>query len=310
MSFYCIDPGPHASIAGMRDCEAVDPSLNGRQAEYDAVRFNLSARQMQDVFLSRYGIAYIAECFKTGAGFRVVSYPRATNTCYEKASILRSWDPLNVIKALYYECPGYDGLYAAVIPETGCFLSRAHFSCILGLPQEVRLARSKTLPKYMTFGTCSPFIAEEDLAVGGGCVRQIVFDSETLRAKRQENTLDDFSFGLDHRLSIQMNYYRCYRMLKALFGDVIREAKLLNLAFKERLTRKSGRIRIEYEFDSLNYRTACFINGIHGFGDVTIVNDHLDELDIPEVLVRPNGHPLKALRPDSRVERAAARRRT
>jgi hypothetical protein len=278
----------------MGDCEAVDPSLNGGRAEFDAARFHLSRQQMEEIFLAQYGIAYISDFFRTGREFRVVSYPRPTNTCYEKAAILRDWDPLKVIKALYFECPGRPGLYAAVVPETGCFLSRKHFADLLGLPHEVRLARSRTLPKYMTFGTCSPFIADADLPVNGGCIRKIVFDSETLKMKKLEDTLDDFSFGLDHRLSIQMNYYQAYRMLKTLFGDVVGQAQLLNLAFTEKLTRKNGRIKIEYEFESLNYRTAAFINGIHGFGDVTIVNDHLDELDIPEVLVRPNGHPLPA----------------
>jgi hypothetical protein len=31
-------------------------------------------------------------------------------------------------------------------------------------------------------------------------------------------------------------------------------------------------------------QTARFINGIHGSGDVSIVNDHVDELDLPDAL--------------------------
>jgi len=48
--------------------------------------------------------------------------------------------------------------------------------------------------------------------------------------------------------------------------------------------RTKGRLKITYEFNSLNYRIARFINGIHGSGDVSIVNDHVDELDLPDVL--------------------------
>jgi len=53
--------------------------------------------------------------------------------------------------------------------------------------------------------------------------------------KKHENTLNEFSFGLDYRFSIQMNYYQCYKMLKHIFGDIIRQDSLLNLAFKEKL---------------------------------------------------------------------------
>ena len=62
------------------------------------------------------------------------------------------------------------------------------------------------------------------------------------------------------------------------------DEEILNLSFKEKFIRDKGKIKIAYEFKTLNYRTAQFINGIHGYGDVSIVNDYIDELDLPEVL--------------------------
>jgi hypothetical protein len=53
----------------------------------------------------------------------------------------------------------------------------------------------------------------------------------------------------------------------------------LNLSFKEELVRSNGRISISFEFNSLDFRTARFINSIHGYGEVSILNDHVDELD-------------------------------
>jgi hypothetical protein len=288
MSIYCICGDGGRATSAITDYETEDPALTGGRGDFDAVRFDLTRDQMNGLFFDRYGIDYISRFFMNGRNFRVLSFPKATNTCYEKAEILANWDPLNVIKALYFECLETGFLYAAVIPETGCFIDKNHFAQVLDLSHGVRLAQAKNLPKNMTYGTCSPFISDADLPQNGGCVRRIVFDSEALTMKKHENTLDDFSFGQDHRFSIQMNYYQCYKMLKYFFGKVIPQESLLKLAFKEKLTRKNGRIKIAYEFESLNYRTASFINGIHGYGDVTITNDHVDELDIPEVLIRSN----------------------
>jgi len=88
-------------------------------------------------------------------------------------------------------------------------------------------------------------------------------------------------------MSVQMNYYDCYQMLKNLFPDVVREEELLSLSFNEKLRRTNGKMNITYEFQSVNYRTAKFINSIHGYGDVTIMNDYRDELDLPPVLIHP-----------------------
>ena len=73
-------------------------------------------------------------------------------------------------------------------------------------------------------------------------------------------------------------------MLQQMFGDTVVDREILNLSFIERFTRKNGRIAINYAFHSLNYRTAQFINSIHGDGDVSIVNDYADELNLPDVL--------------------------
>jgi hypothetical protein len=65
---------------------------------------------------------------------------------------------------------------------------------------------------------------------------------------------------------------------------IVERREILNLSFKEKMIRNNGKVHITYEFNSLNYRTARFVNSIHGFGDVSILNDHIDELDLPSIL--------------------------
>jgi len=84
-----------------------------------------------------------------------------------------------------------------------------------------------------------------------------------------------------------MNYAACFDMLAARFGAAVLDRELLGLVFKENLVKKNGKIRIHYEFDSLNYRAARFVEQIHGYGDVSIVNDYSDESYLPELLT-PN----------------------
>ena len=288
MSYYIVndekpDTGPDFNL------EADDPTLNSKKAPFNAKSFYLSGDLFQRLFFDGCQIAYVCDHFRQPRDFRVVSHPELTHTCYQKAEILDNWDPLNVIKALYLDNPVDGYLYVCVIPETGCFVDKKYVAQLLGLPGDTMLAKAKQLPKFMTFGTCSPFITQDDLVENGGRVKKIIFDSETLITKKHDNRLDDFSFGMDHRFSIHMNYYQCYKMLKRFFGDTVDDKKILQLSFKEKLLRKNGRIKIEYDFKTLNYRTASFINSIHGFGDVTIINDHVDELDLPEVLISSNG---------------------
>ncbi len=63
------------------------------------------------------------------------------------------------------------------------------------------------------------------------------------------------------------------------YPGVIDQEEILNLSFKEKLVRSNGRISITFEFNSLDFRTAQFINSIHGYGEVSILNDYVDELD-------------------------------
>ena len=222
-----------------------------------------------------------------------MSHPSETKTCFEKAETLTPWDPLNIIKAFYLECSTNESLYVVVIPETGCFIDKTRIKEILNLPQESILRKAKDLPNNMSYGTCSPFIVDEDIISNGGKVEKILFDTETLVIKKNDNTLDDFSFGLDHRLSLHINYYQCFKMLKKRYPGVIFDEEIFNLSFKEKFVRNNGKIRITYDFDSLNYRTAKFINSIHGFGNVSIMNDFVDELDLPEILTIPKSNNLE-----------------
>lgn len=285
MSIYNLIDGESDISWKCFDIEKDDPSLNSQKESALKRKYNVDGLTLNKLFLDQYGLDYISKYFinekKTA---RIVSYPRPTNTCYEKAVVLSGWNPLNIIKAFYLQRSDNGNLYALILPETGCFIDRNAVRSQINLPNDVELVRAKNLPSQMSYGSCSPFIKHEDIVENGGAIQAIVFDSEALKLKQQENTLDDFSFGLEHHVSVQMNYYSCYKMLKNIFPCVVMEENLLNLSFKERMVRKNGRIKIDYEFISLNYRTAQFINEIHGFGDVSISNDHVDELFIPDVL--------------------------
>ena len=280
MSLYFIETKPPFFKTIDSDIEVADPSLNGEKAHSLVNEFRLPLEDFDHLFFSRYGIDYISEYFSSNQiNFCVVTHPYETDTCFEKAELLGDWNPLNVIKALYFEYSKDQSLYAMVIPETGCFINRARVKEILCLEGEGYLQKATQLPKHMSFGTCSPFIAMEDLKVNGGRVEKIIFDSQTLDLKKREEGLDDFSFSLDHRMSVQMNYYHCFQMLKEVYPEVIDQKEILNLSFKEKLVRNNGRISITFEFNSLDFRTAQFINSIHGYGEVSILNDYVDELD-------------------------------
>jgi hypothetical protein len=285
MGLYLLDEHAGQLTDDEFSLEKSDPSLNGSNAHSFVHEYRLNAVDFNRLFFSRYNLEYISRyCVSEKIDFRVVAHPYKTDTCFQKAELLSAWDPLNVIKALYFECSSDSSLYAVVVPETGCFINRPRLKSILDLPENSFIRKAESLPDNMSFGTCSPFITDKDIKRNGGKVEKILFDLETLKIKKQEKAVDDFSFGLDHRLSIQMNYYHCYKMLKKLFPDVVEKREVLNLSFKEKLVRTNGKINISYEFSSLNYKTAKFINGIHGFGDVSILNDYVDELDLPNVL--------------------------
>ncbi len=283
MSVYTLSESGECPLDERFDPYTDDPSLNGQKMFALARRYGAGKHDIDRLFLAPYRLEYITEYFSTRGGVRVLTYPLKTSTSYEKARYLGSWSPLNVIKALYLQSSSGE-LYAMVVPETGCFLNKEAIRQQLGLDQ---LVKARSLPRNMEHGTCSPFLTAEDFTGNGGPVRAVVFDTQTLQCKREERQLDDFSFGLDHRCSIQMNYAACFDMLAARYGGGVLDRELLGLTFKENLVRKSGKIKIHYEFDSLNYRTARFIEQIHGYGDVSTVNDYSDELYLPEVLT-PN----------------------
>jgi hypothetical protein len=286
MSVYMLAESDDLPLDERFEPDRDDPSLNGQKMPALRRRFGAGKRAIDRLFLAPYELEYITEYFSTRRDLRVLTYPLKTSTSYEKARCLGSWSPLNVIKALYLESLSGD-LYAIVVPETGCFLNKDAIREQLGLDADDQLGKARSLPRNMAHGTCSPFLTADDFIDNGGPVRAIVFDTQTLRCKRAEGRLDDFSFGLDHRCSIQMSYAACFDMLAARYGDAVLDRELLGLSFKENLVRKNGKIKIHYEFDSLNYRAACFIEQLHGFGDVSIVNDYSDESYLPEVLT-PN----------------------
>jgi hypothetical protein len=285
MSLYIIDKHAEVTDNILFGIIYSDPSLNSEKSSSLTNRYRLALNDFNKLFFSSYGIDYITEYFvSNGLDLRVVTHPFESNTCFEKAELLDFCDPLNVIKTLYFEYSLDSFLYAVVVPETGCFINKPRLKKLLNLPGNGFLKKAEALPENMSFGTCSPFITPNDLRINGGAVEKIIFDSETLEIKKHEKTLDDFSFGTNHRMSLQTNYYHCYEMLKSIYPGVVDKVEILSLSFKEKFVRTNGKICIQYEFNSINYSTAKFINSIHGYGDVSIINDYVDEIDLPNIL--------------------------
>lgn len=288
MSEYYIDGSQQALTENELDIDKTDPSLNGQASDSLENKFSVKLQDFNRLFFSTYNINYIGDYFDARKyELRVITHPGRTKTCFEKAKILGAWDPLNIIKVFYFEIPETRSLYAVVIPETGCFIDKTRIKETLGIAPDLTVKKAKILPSNMSYGTCSPFIVEQDIEETDWKVEKIIFDTETLVYKKNENTLDDFSFGLDHRMSVHMNYYKCFKMLQERYTKIVTDAEVLNLSFKEKFVREKGKIKINYEFKTINYRTARFINSIHGYGDVTIENDYIDELDLPDVLTTP-----------------------
>lgn len=200
-----------------------DTSLNGEGAPALAETYDLDVESFKKLFLSKYTLDYVANFFyEKQHECRVMSFPKKTNTCTEKLSLLPGWSLNNIIKALYFES-SFDGSLCAVItPELQYPIDIQNLQNELNLAKGDSLSRAKCLPQNMSYGTCSPFITEADLINKGGIVRHIVFDDESLSRKKREGGIDDFSFGLDHKLSIQLNYYECYCMLKERFPCVVK----------------------------------------------------------------------------------------
>jgi len=279
MTAYLLDA---RSTAPPPELEGGDPSLNGGAAPSLGDTIATHPADLERLFFAPYEIGYLPRWFaERHLPLRVVTHPRQTNTCFEKAALIGDWDPLNVIKALYFEY-GAGQLCAVVVPETGCFVDREVVAELLKVPEDT-LRKATRLPTHMTFGTCSPFPVPGDAGVR---LHRVLFDAETLRHKAADQTLDDFSFGSDHRMSLQANYADCYNLLRATFPDLVDEAPLLKLSFREVLVRTKGRLKITYEFKSLNYRTAKLLSSIHGHGDLTVINDFVDELDLPDAVER------------------------
>ncbi len=233
-------------------------------------------------FLTEHALDYIADYFaKPGTGCRVVTHPSETVTCYEKAQLLGDFSPLRVVKTLYFEHPDTAGLWGIVVPETGCFLDRASIQKLLDTIEKPRVATR--LPAGMSVGTCSPFVTDQHLSHDAGVrVERLVFDSETLVMKRHERSIDDFSFVEDKRLSLQMNYFDCFDMLRQRHPELVVDREVLTTSFKETFVRRKGRLTITYDIASISYRMASVMHAMHADGDVSVTNDYVDELDLPE----------------------------
>lgn len=258
-----------------------DPSLR-EGAPSLAHTLSVDRSVLCERFLTSHGLDYVADYFaRRGTECRVVTHPEATVTCYEKALLLGDFSPLCVVKTLFFVHPESSALWGIVVPETGCFLDRETLRELLDTVDRPRVATE--LPEGMSVGTCSPLITERHVtSEATPRIERLVFDSETLVLKRHERSIDDFSFGDDKRLSIQMNYFDCFDMLRQRYGDVVIDREVLTTSFKETFVRKKGRLTITYDIASISYRMASVMHTMNAGGDVTITNDYVDELDLPE----------------------------
>ncbi len=222
----------------------------------DCFEYTLDKTELDLQFFDRYEIGYISNyAFINNSQLRIISLPYATSTCEKKAEALGNWNLSNTIKTLYFYNGFDDSNIAVVIPETGYRLDIANLKNYLNIPPEFLIRPSEHLPENMKYGTCSPFLKKKDLSKGK--VSKIIFDSESLIEKKRENEYDDFSFGLDNQLSLQMNYFTCFDMLKEIFGeDVVIEAPILQPGFRKKIDLKKGGLKVVYEVTSLNYIAA------------------------------------------------------
>jgi hypothetical protein len=280
MTIYRLSAKPTIDLATFRMSEE-DTSLGSTRASSLAHVVDVSPAQLTTLFFEAYGLSYVVEYFVSRhLPLRVVTHPRETNTCFEKAELLgHDWSPLNVIRAVYLQDTQTAALYAAIVPETGCFLDRNRVRQVLGGESELgALEVSPVLPRNMILGTCSPFVEEEDVRSASNPVTAIVFDSETLFEKKHDDTLDDFSLGKDRRMSVQMNYYHCFKMLKHVYGSVVRSEEIMGVKCTERLVRARGRLRLTYDVDTASYRIAKRFDEISRSVSLSISNDHIDEV--------------------------------
>ena len=179
--------------------------------------FQLAYRDMETLFFQPCELQYLFQYLvQTPVEFRIVTLPQSSNTCLEKAKLLGDWNPLAVIKAIYLQIGDTSDVIAVIVPETGYPLDKQKLKVELDFPDSIDLKKSQWLPEFMEYGTCSPFVRPEDLARSGGRLRHIIFDDMSLRAKAKDNPYDDFSVGLNHCVSLQMNYFDCFSLMQEL----------------------------------------------------------------------------------------------
>lgn len=250
--FNLISENEGTSFSQVNYGEEIPNNENGDVGEYELIK-----EDFDRLFLERYGLQYISDfALLNKLDIRVIKFEKETTTCQEKAALLGSWKVSNTIKTIYFFNELDESIIAVVVPETGYKLDINNLKARLNIPDGLSLRTSKYLPRDMTYGTCSPFIKREDLVKFGGQVSKIIFDDESLIEKSSEKTFDDFSFGVDRKLSIQLNYHCCFEMLKANFGCVVDSLPLLVPSFTKKVGFKGSALKVVYEVTSLNYLAA------------------------------------------------------
>jgi len=154
---------------------------------------------------------------------RAVEHDKVTDTCYEKAELLK-WSPERVIKALFFHTNLE--MYGFVLPEFGRrFSPKKIFPRILGISRtQSEKFRNHLCPEGMEYGTCSPFILERSFSKDG-FKGIFIHDSKYL-----EDTIVDISIGgigeKAHRVSLHLPYSIIYKILYHQFGDKIKKMDL------------------------------------------------------------------------------------
>jgi hypothetical protein len=289
MSVYALSASSTLDPSEVR-IEELDGSLGPARLPSLAHTFHVTAAQMRALFFDSYDLGYLVEYFASRQlPLRVVTHPVETNTCFEKAELLGAdWSPLDVIKAVYLRDSDNGNVHAFAVPETGCFLDRDRLRNLLGGPSSVGpLAVSEVLPRNMVLGTCSPFVTDADARSTDVVLSAIVFDSETLMEKKHDRTLDDFSFGLDRRFSLQMSYFHAYKVLKHHYPSLVQSEEIMGVTCTERLVRSRGRLKINYDIESLSYRIAKRLDEISRSVSLSSSNDHIDEVGLERRSIAP-----------------------
>ena len=166
------------------------------------------------------GQEYILE---SGKNIKVVEHEVATNTCFEKAELLK-WKPERIIKTTFF-CKE-DKTYGFVFPELGVknnpqYIDKQIISDVFRITKsQAKKFRNSYCPEGMEYGTCTPFVLENNFKQGLENI--FICDLHFL-----EKEIVDISIGGKeehyHKLSLHLKYKDIWDILYSKFGTKIKK---------------------------------------------------------------------------------------